>query len=119
MNNKTIIFCTIFFLIISFGFLSLTEKKASDINNQNIWMLYFDNPQSNLLDFKIENHSTDTSFHWQVATDKTITKEGDVLIPLGETKKIPILIPDSDKLNKKIIISVTNEKKTKEIYKNF
>ena len=118
MNNKTIIFSTIIFLLLSFVFLAIVEKKASDPNNQNIWMLYFDNPQDQSIDFKIENHSTNVSFHWQVTADKTIIKEGNAIISLSETKNIPVSISIPELAGKKITISVTSDGKTKEIYKN-
>ena len=119
MNNKTIIFSTIFFLMLSFVFLAIVEKKASDPNNQNIWMLYFENPQNQAIDFKIENHSSNVSFHWQFAADKTIIKEGNAIVSLGETKNIPVSISVPELAGKKITNSVTSDSKVKEIYKNF
>ena len=117
MNNKTIIFSTIFFLLFSFVFLAVVEKKAANPNNQNVWMLYFDNPQNQAVDFKIENHSTNVSFHWQVTADKTIIKEGNAIISLGETKSMPVSISVPELAGKKITISVTSDSKVKEIYK--
>ncbi len=119
MNNKTIIFSTIFFLIVSFAFLSLVEKNKADINNQNVWSLYFENPQSQALDFDLENHSTNLTFHWQLIADKTVLKEANAVVQQGEIRKIPVSSADLETAGKKIIISVTAEKKTKEIYKNF
>jgi hypothetical protein len=117
MNNKLIIIATSLFLLISFIFLSVVEKKQADIDTKNVWMLYFENPKSNSLNFIIENHSTDTNFHWQILSDKSPTNQGDVAVKLGETKKIPVL--QSDVANKKITIIVTAGENKKEIYKNF
>lgn len=120
MNNKTIIFTTIIFLLTSFVFLSFVEKKQANMNNQNIWMLYFIDPKSHSLDFAIENHSQTNTFHWQISLDKKIVTESDSIIAPGETKTITI--PTDEKVNlsdKKITISVTADNFKKEIYKNF
>src|SRR6185369_14548328 len=116
-NNKVIIITTSSFLFLSFIFLSLVEKKQSDMNAANVWTIYFENPKDNSLDFGIENHSTDTNFHWQVLSDKAVAKQGDIVIKTGETKKVPAAL--SDALNKKITISVASGNNKKEIYKNF
>ncbi len=116
MNNKIIIFATCFFLLVSFVFLSITERKQSDINTKETWSLYFENPKDKNLDFIIENHSSQENFHWEIFSDKEKIKTGDEKIETGKTKKIPLSMIQS--AGKKIIISVTsgNERK-KEIYK--
>lgn len=119
MKNKTTIILTTCFLLVSFTFLSLVERRVSNINNQDIWMLYFDNPQSQSIDFKIENHSKSNSFHWKISINKSNVKEGDMTISSGETKTVPISISDIDTAGKKITVTVTSEKNMKEIYKNF
>lgn len=116
MNNKLIIFATSFFLLISFAFLATVEKRQADINTKNIWMIYFETPRDNSLNFIIENHSTSTNFHWQVLSEKSVAKQGDVIINLGETKTIPVSL--SDTANKKNTIILTTGEEKKEIYKS-
>lgn len=117
MNNKIIIISTCAFLLISFMFLSWTENKQADINTKKIWMVYFENPKDESLNFKIENHSKNTVFGWQINENGNVLKEGAVTIENGETKKIPVLISPADTANKKITISVTSKEEKKEIYK--
>lgn len=114
-NNKLIIIAISFFLFVSFVFLSAIERKQSDINRAETWMVYFENPKDNSFDFKIENRSSETDFHWEIFSDKDRLKEGDAKISTGEIKKIPANI--SDFKNKKITIFVTAGEKKKEIYK--
>lgn len=117
MNNKIIILSVLLFTFVSFIFLSIVERKQADINNQNIWMVYFSDPKSSSLDFQIENHSSNPAFHWQVMIDKAVINEGDTSVNTGEIKKIPISMDSTE--NKKIIISVTDNKNgKKEIYKS-
>ena len=119
MNNKTIIFGTIIFLLLSFVFLSVIEIKQSNINAKNIWTLYFSEPKNESLDFTIENHSQNKVFHWQILLDKIVVTEGDSTVALGDIKTIPIPKDDIDLSNKKITISVTDiNNNKKEIYKN-
>lgn len=116
MNNKLIIIATSFFLLASFIFLSITERRQSNINTKNVWMIYFENPKDNSLNFTIENHSTETNFHWQILTDKSVTNQGDAVIKIGETKKIAV--SPTNITDKKISIIVTAGENKKEIYKN-
>src|SRR6266702_4571803 len=104
-NNRLIIIATGFFLLASFIFLSVIEKKQADINTKNIWSLYFENPKDNSLNFTVENHSNKTNFHWQILSDKTVADQGDLIIQLGTTKTVQI--PAFDTANKKITIAVT------------
>lgn len=116
MNNKVIILTTSFFILVSFIFLATIERKQADINTKNIWMLYFENPESNSLDFTVENHTPNTNFHWQILADKTVVRQGDLNIKLGAKKTVPVLLADTD--GKKITISVTgSENGNKEVYK--
>lgn len=120
MNNKIIPISILGMLLASFVFLSLVEKKQSDINSKNIWTLSFSNPKNDSLDFSIENHSQNKVFHWQILLDKIVVTEGDSTVALGDIKTISVPKDNIDLSNKKITISVidtTNNKK--EVYKNF
>lgn len=117
MNNKIIIATTTFFLLISFVTLSLIERNQADINTKNVWMLYFENPKDNSLNFVIENHSNSDNFHWKILSDKDVVKESDAIVANGSIKTIPLSITDTQ--NKKMTISVTSNNNTKEIYKSF
>jgi hypothetical protein len=116
MNNKLIIIATSFFILVSFIFLAIVEKKQADINTKNVWMIYFENPKDNSLNFTIENHSSNTNFHWQALSDNSPANQGDQTINLGESKTIPVSISDIN--NKKIsIVVITGKEDKKEIYK--
>lgn len=106
--------------LVSFVFLSVVEKKQSNVNSKNIWTLYFPDPKSGSLDFTIENHSQNKVFHWQILLDKIVVTEGDSTVSLGDTKTIPVPKDGIDLSNKKITISVIDvNNNKKEIYKNF
>ncbi len=119
MSNKIIIISTTLFLLVSFIFLSVEEKKQADINTKNVWMTYFLAPKDSSLNFSIENHSSHTNFHWQILSDKDVSKEGDVTVSLGKTVTIPVTLSPTDSAGKKITISVTTDGEKKEIYKIF
>lgn len=113
MNNRTIIFSTIFFLLISFIFLSWSEKKQADIDSKNIWMVYFSNPKDMSLDFIIENHSDNSSFEYKILEDKNILKQENISVAKGETKNIPTTLQGKGKM----IIQIESADGKKEIYK--
>lgn len=116
MNNKTIIFATITFLLAAFIFLSVQQKKQSDPNDKNFWILSFNDPKNNSLNFSIENHSSKTAFHWEVFSEKTKLLGGDSNVKKGETKSIPVQIEGAP--DKKMTVIVTSGDEKKEIYKN-
>lgn len=116
MNSKLIITLTLVMLFASFVFLAAVERKNSDINNHNVWMLYFTDPKSDSLDFAVENHSETSAFHWEIFSDKKKLTEGDISAEKGEIKKIPVSSENTK--DKKITITVTNGENKKEIYKN-
>lgn len=119
MNNKIIPITIIGMLLISFIFLSVIEKKQSDINGKNIWTLYFSDPKDDSLDFTIENHSQNKVFHWQILLNKIVVTEGDSTVALGDVKTITVPKDDIDLSNKKITILATDiNNNKKEIYKN-
>ncbi|HBI33665.1 MAG TPA: hypothetical protein DEA43_03540 [Candidatus Moranbacteria bacterium] len=116
MNNRLIILATSFFLLTSFVFLSVIEKKQADINTKNVWMIYFENPKDKSLNFTIENHSLSTNFHWEILADKDSVTQGNSVIANGAKKTIPV---SSDGItNKKITVIITSDGNTKEIYKS-
>lgn len=116
MNNKTILTSTIGLLFFSFVFLSFVEQKKQDIDSQNWWVIYFENPKNESLNFTIENHSESENFHWEIFIDKAKAKEGDIAIKKGEQKTIPVSAIGMD--DKKITTVVTSGDNKKEIYKN-
>lgn len=117
MSNRIIIITTVFFLLTSFVFLSWTQKRQADINTKNLWMLYFQNPKDNSVDFSIENHSQNSKFHWQIFADASLLKEGDIIISQGIIQTVPVQIIEEKKLRKKINIIVSTNNEKKEIYK--
>ncbi len=119
MQNKIIIATFILLSIFSFSFLAYTEEKNKNIDTQNIWFLYFNNPKDQSLNFSIENHTDNTKFHWEILANKNKIQEGMTAIKKGAIGKIsPTGI--SDIANKKMLVRVTaGDNSTKEIYKNF
>ena len=117
LNSKIVIISILAMLLLSFIFLSVLEKRNSDLGRRNVWFLYFTEPKESAKDFAIENHSNNASFHWEIATKKNVIQKGDIIVPKNETKTIPVVV--SDMSDKKITITVTQGNNKKEIYKNF
>ena len=118
MNNKIIILALCLFLFISFIFLSYAEKQQADINTKNTWMIYFQNPKDESLNFSIENHSKNTNFHWQILADDMIIKEENISAFLGETKTIPVSSSPTNLIGRRVQIIVSAGEEKKMIYKN-
>lgn len=103
------------FFTLSSIFLVFVEKRQADKNQgKNWWILYFENPKDNSLDFTIENHSNKSNFHWEILGGGNKIKEGDVEIEKGAdwTSDVQNIDPEE-----KIIIRVSNGENKKEIYK--
>lgn len=112
--NKYIVFSVIIFLLLSFVFLSATERKQEGLESQNWWVVYFEDPKSNDLDFIIENNSNEKSFRWEAMVGNEKISGGNLEIKKGEKKIIPVELENKGKIE---IIVVTGEEK-KSIYKN-
>ncbi len=116
IRQNILVFILSFFILISFFYLALLEKKQQDLDWQkNWWSLYFNSPKGNGLDFTIENHSESENFHWEVYLEKSKSYEGNSTIPKGDKKSI--LVNSLGLNDKKVVIKVTSNDKNKEIYK--
>lgn len=116
MNNKTIVIFTVIFFLTSALFLAYTENKQSDENFQkDWWVLSFNNPKNDDLNFTIENHSQKTSFHWELISGMDTISGGDAKIAKGSTWTSNVQV---ENLTGKIIIRVSDGSDKKEIYKN-
>lgn len=117
-SQKLIIISIIsFFVLSSFWLFFISGKYMNSDYNSDWWSIYFENPKSQDLNFVIENHSLKNSFQWKIIKEEKIIKEDQLEIPGGETKKIPIDF--QVETNEKIIIQVSTDGETKEVYKNF
>lgn len=116
MNSRTIVIFTIIFFLASALFLAFTENRQSDENFQkDWWVLSFNDPKGEDLNFAIENHSNKNNFHWEILAGKKKMREGDVEISKGSTWTSSV---QADNLAGKIIIRVSSGPDKKEIYKN-
>ncbi|MDO8529378.1 MAG: hypothetical protein Q7S18_01790 [bacterium] len=116
MSSKIIIIFLIVFLIASFGFLAYTESNQQNPQNQNWWVVYFQNPKDESMNFTIKNNSDQKNFHWEVLKDKNKIQKGDVEIEKGNKEIVEINL---DKPENKITVKITSENESKEIYKVF
>jgi|GEM_PF-1329899 len=120
LGEKFIILALLGMMLPSFMFLSAVESKNTNLNNNNVWMLYFTDPKSDSLDFMIENHSKNSDFRYEILIDKKVVIDSKLSVPLGETKTVPIPKETLDLSNRKITITVADgNSNKKEIYKSF
>lgn len=116
MNSRIIVIFTVIFFLASALFLAYTENRQSDENLQkDWWILSFDNPKGDDLNFTIANHSQKTSFHWELISGTNKIQEGDAKIAKGSTWTSNV---QADNLTGKITIRVTSGEDKKEIYKS-
>ena len=117
-SQKLIIISIIsFFVLGSFWLFFISGKYMNPDYNSDWWVTYLENPESKDMNFVIENHSLKNTFQWKVIEKEIVVKEGSTEIPKGEIKKIPINF--QLETNEKIIIQVSTDNETREIYKNF
>lgn len=119
MNNKKVIIFLTAFLAISFAYLAYVEQKSHDYASQkDWWILYFNTPKSNDLDFTVENYSGKNKFHWEIFSGKNKPYlEEDIEISKGEKKNVTPELKNGE--DKKITVKVSASDDSKEIYKNF
>lgn len=113
-QRNIIIFLIVLFLASSSWLFRASDKFVDPNIGKNWWSIYFSDPNSNNLNFTIENHSDQTDFHWAVLGTQKL-KEGDEEIAKGETKNISV---EDDFDAEKMTVEVILGDESKKIYKN-
>lgn len=91
MHHKHIIYGCIILIALSFICLTIRARQAQDADLQkNWWSLSFTQPDSEALDFTIENHSDTTMFTYEITQLNTETLTRTVEIQKGDSKEISV-----------------------------
>ena len=116
-QEKKIIYFLITLFVLSSGWLFWVNERGMDPNYQkNWWVVYFQDPKSENLNFTIENHSDKNNFRWEVLSGGSILQSAEFAIPKGQSKGFLVNVPNRED---KITVSVSDGEKKKDIYKNF
>lgn len=110
-------------MFLSALYLTVKEKIERDVVlNNSSWIVYFQTPRGNDIDFSIENYTSAKNYAWEIILDDTKIAEGKTSVQNKEKKNIDISGIDKDLSsekyqNKKILIRISAEGEKKEIYK--
>ena len=116
MQSKKIIILLVSLFVITSAYLFFVDSRDNSLDFQkNWWIVYFNDPKGNALDFVIENHSDRNSFRWKILDGKNVLSEDDASIDKGSQKSIAV--PTENFSDKKITIQVSDGIEKKEIYK--
>ncbi len=116
MQQKKIIIFLIILFVSASAWLSYTSYKFVDPNvGKNWWVLNFTQPTGKDLDLTIENHSDQSSFHWEILKNNQKLQEGDATIEKGASQNVA---PEGNFENGKFVVDVTTGSEKREIYKN-
>lgn len=116
-QTSQIIFTITILLLSSIIFLLWTENKQHDyLNNKSWWVISFiePNPDSNNLNFEIENYTSDDKFTYIIKNKNTIFLEKIIKIPKNSKKTVSV---DSELKNKNILIKIFHKNTIKTLYK--
>jgi hypothetical protein len=112
---KIISFILILFALSSVFLFWKNDQGLNSDYQKDWWAISFQNAKNSDLSFGIENHSLNNNFSWEVISGKDTLQKGNVSVARGEKKNIEV---DLSNLTNKIIIRVSDEKSSQEIYKN-
>lgn len=115
-QRNIILFITILLIASSVLLFAVSEKNMDPNYKKNWWVVYFENPADNSLNFTIENHSDKNNFHWEISVDNQKINEGNIDIQKGSAWTSDVQA--SDYAGKKVIIRASDGENKKEIYKN-
>jgi hypothetical protein len=103
-------------LLGSFFLLAAIEQRDRDLDpKRNVWIVSFENPKTDSLDFIIGNYTPRSDFRWSAGSESgQLLDQGIVSITPGTEQRIPVRVETP---RGKIIIRVTTENEQKEIYK--
>jgi len=116
-QSKLILFLIALFTVTS-AYLFFVDSRDNSLDfRKDWWVVYFNEPKDDSLDFVIENHSEKNKFHWEALDGKNKIDEGNVEIDKGDLKLI--FATAENMKDKKMTIQVSDGAEKKEIYKNF
>lgn len=117
MSQKYLI-ATIF-LLFAAGAVFLFWQNARELDpdqGKNWWTLAFASPEnSESLSFIVENHSTETTFLYEITVDKTLAAKESFVVKRGEKMTITPSLAAKEGGRTKITVTLGKEKK--EIYR--
>jgi hypothetical protein len=117
MQQKIIITFISLLLILGSAYLfSISEKKQDLDLNKEWWVVSFNVPTDNNLDFTLENYTDNTNFSWEIFSDKEKIVSGNEVVKSGSIKSVNVA--QDVRSGTKVLLRVFNEKESKEIYKN-
>lgn len=116
-QKKIIVFSVVLFILGCAYLFRVSDIGRNPDMGKNWWVIYFEDPKGNGLNFAIENHSDRQDFRWEVSVDQEKRIEESAMIGKGETRNISVPLDNLE--NKKVVIDVFSGDGKKEIYKNF
>jgi hypothetical protein len=111
MNQQKIILFLGFFFLVSAIFLAYTEKSQHTLEGQ--WFMYFSDPKNEALGFSIENHTTSTTFDYNITCNDQVIHKDTINIPQNSNKAIKV----TSQCQEKSTIQVSHNNNTQELYK--
>jgi hypothetical protein len=118
MHHKNIIYGCIILIVLSFICLTIRVNQAKDANvNKNWWVLSFVQPDSDVLDFTIENHTNSTQFTYEIQQPNNEPLKRTLVIEKGDTKEVSVASSSESSSDETRITVWTQENDKKEISK--
>lgn len=114
-TTKIISFILILFVLSSFFLFWKSDQGLNPDYQKDWWSVSFAYAENTDLSFIIENHSANDNFSWEIISGKDTLQKGENTVARGEKKNIEI---DLSNLTNKIIVRVSDGKKSQDIYKN-
>lgn len=117
MSQKILIAICILLFVASSTFLFWRNKDEMDPSkNKNWWTLSFEDPKDQTsLDFTVKNYSDNTTFQYELVSERQTLVRDTFELRRGETKTITPIVEPIQQSRTLITITAGNEKK--EIYR--
>jgi len=115
-SQKIIIFFSVLFLAGSVYLFSIDSRYNDPRYNEDWFALSFSDPESDSLDFMVENFSSQSGFRWEALRDGQEMGQGTVTVAPGEKKEI--FFPYGKESDSRYVIRITGADGVQEIYKN-
>jgi len=112
---KIIYFIIALFVISSVFLFWKSDQGLNPDYQKDWWVISFQDAKNADLSFAIENHSANNNFSWEIISEKETLQKSDIAVARGEKKNIKI---DLGNLKNKVLVRVSDGKKSQEIYKN-
>ncbi len=90
LTNKKVIILSFLFLFLATSFLVIKGENDNNFENYSFWEVYFEDIDSNNLDFFIADHLQKNNYSWEIFLDGEMSSQGQIQVEKNSRSLVDI-----------------------------